>query len=481
MSVRTHRTYRKGRKGYRTNGTRRTKERPTTLYKGRMANDLSHEDATGSLTFPLSLRLLWTNASYLRDCFMYGYEHRGPVRTAVVGSGMDNITYDVSKARKKGDFGYNYCDHLKSQWVNLPYLYCTERTTSTTIVSWARYYRMNTPIFSLEPLRKKRLDVFRERDADFSNRAYRTMLPRLEGDISMINFIWELKDFRKYVKAALDLDRIFHKNSLMLDKARALAKYARGKLPERSGGAKNRHGEKLKSISKLAAEVNLWYQYELKPTMSDLADIANTIAQTAEQAQQRFYDDGKNLQKRHYTEVITDSELGIGTGENYRYGTGTAVTLKRVAESQFTYDYRIRKGMDLIKQYWGLNLGAEEAWNMLPGSFLVDYVLGVSKSLALMRNDKNMSLQQGLYGESAKFVQSQGLHLVSSPRVVSFVVDGEVIIKHDNRATLVAGHHYTWYKRQKCDVNKFGITLPRLKIPSVQQGLNVLSLARCFI
>jgi hypothetical protein len=320
-----------------------------------------------------------------------------------------------------------------------------------------------------------------ERDEGFSIRAWKTMQPQFEGDVSLINFIWELKDFKKYVKLLFDLDKILHKSAPLLSKIRSALRRM-NPATNTTQRVLSPTGNKVtwKDPSKLAAEANLWYRFEVLPTLADIAEIANQLSRSAESAQQKYVADGKNGLKRHYSETHQVKDVTYGSLNNYFISNGLVHTTKRVAEYQCTYDYKVRKGMDLIRQHWGLNLTSEAVWNMIPLSFLADYFFSVSKTLHMLRADKNTSAALRLYGESVKFTQSQGGHLVHDPRSIGFVIDGKVIKPLCPRyEVLVAGHEYVLYKRAEVEPRKYGIVAPRFKTPTRQQVYNMVSLARC--
>jgi hypothetical protein len=396
-------------------------------------------------------------------------------QTYGLGNGKEFIKYERGGPLRSNK-EYHFCEHVKSQMVNLPYYACRQSANTWYVGDLTRYGRQASPNIVYDPFDWEMLSKAKEQDLGFSARAYRNLLPRFEGDISLINFIWELKDFKNYVKLIFDLDKILYKGASLVNKVNKAIRRATPFIHEGKGGKLS-----VTEPTKLVAELNLWWQYEVKPTMNDLSDIASQIQSSAASAQAKYIAEGKAGSHHQHKEVVTRNTDVIGTGNNYYLSNGTNYVVKRVADYQFTYDYQVRSGFDLIKHYWGLELTADAVWNMIPGSFLIDYVYGVSKSLHMMRADKNTSNVQGLYGESVKLQQTQGIHLVSDPRVFAYVVDG--VFQHRSNMggrRLIAGLSHTYYKRQLRDPAKYGIAPPRLKVPSRQQFLNISSLARCF-
>jgi hypothetical protein len=303
---------------------------------------------------------------------------------------------------------------------------------------------------------------------DVRRRAWWSMQPRFETEVQLLNFIFELKDFRSLAKHLMNF-KISEVGVKMRSLRRRLQKGA-----VKSGTL----GGTLADITRVAAEARLVNEFAIKPTLSDLANIFHLLAETITMAQSEFAARGALHQLSHYSEP----EAPVTSGS---YGTRyyTPRFLGVVAESQFTatmqysYKYELRKGWDLLKVGLGLQFTAEAIWNMIPFSFLVDYVYKVGQAFRDMRVDPNVQMRLLQYCESIKQSRSIGYHYdTSNSNLLAFYCPTNKFgISH----IPVTGYGWSLYRRRLVAPNK-GAALPRYKTASNRQLLNLAALVRCF-
>jgi hypothetical protein len=287
------------------------------------------------------------------------------------------------------------------------------------------------------------------------------MQPEFEGKVSMLNFIFELKDFRDMAKVMANkplkqLASMFNRNTR--------------RSPVSAPNAANRALDAI-------AEARLVNEFAIKPLIQDIITIHLELKEMIDELQEDFYSAGTDENTRHYSEefehsasLSRDNFGGLFTG--YRYTTLFTATLK------YTYTYRMRSTLDAIKQYYGLNLTAEALWNAIPFSFLADYFVNIGKTLHIMEHDPNVRTIAHEYCES----------LLTANRLGSFILPGDVRTKtpvlvdhqHVTSDTLVTGTESSLYTRRVAWPD-YGPVAPRFKLPSYGQNLNMLALAKSLL
>lgn len=320
-------------------------------------------------------------------------------------------------------------------------------------------YRVKPVSYELEPIKRHpALDT-----SGFSARAWHTMQPEFEGNVEMLNFLYELKDFKSIMKfmnryALRDLVDIIKSNVRRLKRRRAYK------------------GQSFIDPTIPAAELYLTHQFVLKPLISDLVSIGDQLKCMVEEAQQQFALEGLAGNTRHYTEIITSSSEPSDVDKRY-YRSGVLNSTTATATLSYTYGYSNREPLDAIMRYWGLQGSAEVLWNALPFTFLVDYVLNVGQTLSMMEHDPNVKLNVAQYCESLLTEHSIGKFLGTAPRWSPCLVDGQV---PPDRDTLISGSKATFYSRELRDPN-WGPVSPQLKLPNFRQSLNCAALLRTIL
>lgn len=302
-------------------------------------------------------------------------------------------------------------------------------------------------------------------------RAWWEMQPRFKGGLSMINSLYELKDFRGLARDLTSLTKRLWRDGSQLAMFEAKIK-ARNYVKELTIG-------KAASDTSLAlSEGLLMTNFAIRPLLSDIAAITVNLQTLAQNASKQFLVDGLDPFTTHYTEFITHDEDVQRVSFPEHSVQGQREYVKYTCSMERTYSYRPLNAYDTFVKYWGLDLSPEALWNALPFSFLVDYILAVGKSLHQMQVDKNVDLNVRQYAESTLSEASKGEYVY--PKGNGFFTDGS----HWTRTSVsppihVVGYKSTCYRRTLTSPN-YGPALPRLKSPTTTQMLNVAALIRCF-
>jgi hypothetical protein len=134
---------------------------------------------------------------------------------------------------------------------------------------------------------------------------------------------------------------------------------------------------------------------------------------------------------------------------------------------------------EMFRKYWGLTGTAEEFWNMIPFSWLLDYFFQIGKALRYTDVDKNLDLQSLDYAESHLVYAGKvsGIRRTSDP--CSSIIDGK--LQPVDSWMPVQGYYSSDYNRVITQPMKVGLIVPKFKVPSTGQWLNVAALVRTMV
>lgn len=352
---------------------------------------------------------------------------------------------------------YNDCDHFRGRYTSYTY---GAYSPHARLAGWrVECYAYRDDPYPYAPLSSLEHTVGVELNA-VRGRAWWEMQPRFEGEVNMLNFLFELKDFKDIVKLA----------TKTLKSPRWLNVLRSKKAVKKA----------LKDPSRPAAESILTYNFGIAPFVKDMGDIIKQCNEIVRDAQQQFFDDGTDLQKSHYSELVnededlTTSSAFYGTRGQHGWREQTIFT----ATLEYKYNYSMRSQHDAFLKYWGLTGSFEAFWNMIPGSFLVDYFIKIGQALHAMETDPNVELVQNQYCESLLTSFEYGKFATGLSGCIHFVRDGVSI--DSSSYHFVNGAQTTRYTRWRKQPFQ-GIYIPKLSLPSGKQGLNMLALARTFL
>jgi hypothetical protein len=246
------------------------------------------------------------------------------------------------------------------------------------------------PFAGLPELYKKRVDGgFIPEPANLSSlkqRALRTMLPGIKAELSVINSLIELKDFKSLPRTLSSIGRLLS------------GVFAKREAP-------------MRQIVRGAADGYLQAQFNVMPLLSDIAGIYAAISRTEARVNDLLSRAGR-LQRRHFTyswteftptdEVDSQDWLierpwvvpNLERLYNSRRTTSLPSVFHAMIEYNFNFtQYQIEHARVLaLLDAFGFNLNPAIIWNAIPWSFLVDWVISVSRWLDQFKID-NMKPQ----------------------------------------------------------------------------------------
>lgn len=305
-------------------------------------------------------------------------------------------------------------------------------------------------------------------------RAWESLQPRFESDFKALTFIGEMKDYKNLLKlserAARDPQSFY---STLRSVSRGGVVKER-KLKDLAPRGDTSAGDVAYRLSGRISSAWLTYMLAYLPLMKDIAGISANLATTVAEEQSKFQDAGLTKQKRHYSEVLDETSTRLYTNSLLR--VDDIVQLKYTATMEYTYDYRLRNARDAFIRYWGLTGSIDQFWNLVPWSFVVDYFLGIGRILEMMQRDPNVELRVLQYCESLKSKSAIQYSVLNSASYPILIVADKVI--EPGRTARILSYGSSMYQRDLTAPTKIGLLVPRLKVPSYTQSLNMLALLR---
>jgi hypothetical protein len=244
------------------------------------------------------------------------------------------------------------------------------------------------------------------------NFAVKTMMPIIKAELSVVNTLIELKDFKTLPKTILGvkdtLSRVF--------------------LKPRGKGT-------LRSMFRTKADVYLQYKFNIATLLSDIHGIYRALAR-AERRINDFISRSGRIRTSHYTKFLIESadpvESDIVKQYSQFYGrvSGSSqeqpgnfvmpivVTHSRFVKTepaqfhvqvQYNYNYtayQVEHARILaLLDAFGVNLNPAIIWNAIPWSFVIDWVVGVGRYLDAQKvgnMDPKINILQCLWSFSRK-------------------------------------------------------------------------------
>jgi hypothetical protein len=230
--------------------------------------------------------------------------------------------------------------------------------------------------------------------------ALNAMMPGIKAELSLINSIIELKDFKSLAKKVLNiraaLPRAIHQVKRWLEVAASFKS--------------NRWT--LRTLSRSGADGFLQWNFAWAPLLSDIASVQEVIKRTERRMNELVTRAGR-AQRRHFTyrwrefnDVVAYNKddgycydpsrihSSFPTFDTLRYVTYEPTTFHAEIEYSYTLtQYQVEHARVLsILDALGVNLNPSIIWNAIPWTFVVDWVAGVSSWLSSMTT-RNMEPQ----------------------------------------------------------------------------------------
>lgn len=268
-----------------------------------------------------------------------------PVATSLIGT---SVITDEPHGRQS----VNFCRHVSEKYDSPPYDMISNYGSTWM---WRRGVRA-VPV-SMAGFTHPQLSL---PSYGMTHEAWQGMQPDISSGLSLTNSIIELKDFRRLAR-------------LLVGGAKALTSFA-SKVANQG-------------ITKTMAQLNLANNLALQPTLQDLSNISLKLPNFRESLR-RFDAKGAKPSKRGYRKVYPTLTTVYTDGEFwYRKEVRSTYTVGGLC----TYQRRTLGAYDDFLQYAGLTLTPKQAWDALPFSFLVDYVLNVGDTLERLSGSENIS------------------------------------------------------------------------------------------
>lgn len=276
--------------------------------------------------------------------------------------------------------------------------------------------------------------------------ALKAMLPDVKAELSSINSIIELKDFKSLphtITNLLSLTRNFDaRNASILHALTSAATSSKARVSRRTrlNGAYARirnsfatHGSTFREVLGGAADGYLQSAFNLLPTFQDIVGVYTALSGLYKQVSNLLGSQGKVL-KKHYSfrylptslyappqDVLWSQTLGDyagyrnGPGPNdfgcylasYGYGLTREVILEEsVFHAEILYSYEYSKLQNeharlfTLLDSLGVNLNPRIIWNAIPWSFVVDWVINVNRWLddrKILNMEPKVSISQYLW------------------------------------------------------------------------------------
>jgi len=374
---------------------------------------------------------------------------------------------------------WNECSHVKEQFsYSYPISFISWGGSSFGCVNHMQHYGWTTQL----PLTNPTVDEA----SDFTRaRAWATLMPRFESDFKALNFIYELKDWKHIGKAVAN--SLKPGSPLFTSLVNAGPKCSTVKVAKRKPIVSYRKSdmtcaEAFDKGSNSFAEAWLFNSFAIQPTLKDLIALRAALATEYLDALDKFKESGLAPNTRHYSEDIRDDSYDMKYTNLLTGGLERRIDKSRfTANLQYQYQYKLDNTAEAFRRYWGLTGTAEELWNMLPFSFLLDYVFSVAKALKASEVDKNLDLTVVQYCESVLSIKGQQAAFtnVNTSANCGFIVDG--VYFPSGKIVPFMGSHNSVYTRKLVQPTKYGLLLPQWKLPSLNQAYNVGALVKLLL
>lgn len=374
----------------------------------------------------------------------------------------------------------NYCKHRRIRRVNLPYTYGYEKFQSggwrISVYPFSRYSPATWVYPDANFVETRHAGSLGQVGSELRAEAYWDMRPKFEGEVSMLNFLYELKDFRSICKL---LSKSNNSNPLW-----ALANTNKNALSTREKAGILL--EPLSSPTKTLAELHLVNSFALQPLMSDCASIISQAQQMVDDAQSRFAASGAGTTRHWSKQLDPDANLSkAAISGPVQYWVGSRVTSTYTATAKMKYNYTPRGRFEALCKFWGFDISAEAIWNGVPFSFLFDYFISIGKSLKRMRTDENVTqFRMSNFVESVSTIYENGRYIsqvtVNNQNNMGIVLDN-VYHNSETKIHMIDGYDCSIYQRMIGIEPYFGPALPKLKVPTGSQLANMAALVRCML
>lgn len=272
---------------------------------------------------------------------------------------------------------------VSGEWTNSPYFHTAKLRDPWLFVDAASYGglgRSNSGLRSYYTVRSDGGFVPPPDDLDsLLSKAYKVLLPGIKSDLSLVNSIIELKDFKSLPSAITKIVKGFSRIRVLTAKS----------------------GWNTKTLKHLAnqylhggSDVYLQSQFNILPLLSDIAALRAALSRSERQMSDLITRQGK-VQSRHFSynwfEESYDEDQSATFSTNY--GNRLCTVYRKVVpenarfhvQMQYNFNFtafqiehaRLLSYLDVL----GVNFNPTIIWNAIPWSFVIDWVFGIGRFL----------------------------------------------------------------------------------------------------
>jgi hypothetical protein len=204
-------------------------------------------------------------------------------------------------------------------------------------------------------------------------RALEYLMPSVQANLSLVNSLIELKDLHSLPRSA----------DKLVDLAKSLW---------------NGSGQVLRRILHAGADVYLQGQFNLKPLLSDIVGVFVTLSVVEKRIRSLLNAAGK-LHTSHYSVRFTEGQDSTNHHDYELRGDAWDVVIENcraewsaknapsvfTVTMQYSFDYPVWRAEHArllgILDALGVNLNPSILWNAIPWTFVIDWLVGVSRFL----------------------------------------------------------------------------------------------------
>lgn len=218
---------------------------------------------------------------------------------------------------------------------------------------------------------------------NYSYDAVQAMWPEVEGKLSIINSLYELKDFKR-------LPQLINQTFKQWD-------FLRNLLTTTSATRKLlRSDVTFKSLVNTAAGNHLNIAFAVKPLMSDIRGVIDALTNVNRRVDNLLANADKNFVS-HFSKALTPADLGLSsvsfeeaTLDKGVYASANKIIryhpmIRYTATMRYSYSYSRwqREHARLLGKLdaFGINLNPAIIWNAIPYSFVIDWIFNISRFL----------------------------------------------------------------------------------------------------
>jgi len=238
-------------------------------------------------------------------------------------------------------------------------------------------------------------------------RSLNAMMPGIKAELSLINFVYELKDFHSLPRTIAKIQSV---SKTVAYTAKYLSTLLFKKRSKVGRSFSPSLGNTLREVMKTGSDVYLQTQFNILPLLSDISGLQRSMSTLEKTLVNLIKRQGRH-QRRHFTfrwnpfparEPILedvwnngyDDTTTTGGGEHLYTGTSDLLYLSSYipdstatfhAEIEYSYHFtqfqREHAEILAILDAVGVNMNPSIIWNAIPWTFIVDWVFGVNRWL----------------------------------------------------------------------------------------------------